>query len=60
MGMSEVVIQKSLKVLDRKVTHNGYIVDEQGKETQINLYVTHGIFSNNFTCILLVAVPQMR
>lgn len=35
MGMSKVVIQKSLKVLDRKVTHNGYIVDEQGKETQI-------------------------
>lgn len=35
MGMSEVVIQKSLKVLDRKVTHNGYIVDEQGKEVQI-------------------------
>lgn len=35
MGMSKIVIQKSLKVLDRKVTHNGYIVDEQGKETQI-------------------------
>ena len=35
MGMSEAVIKKSLKVLDRKVTHNGYILDEQGKETQI-------------------------
>ncbi|ENW89232.1 PA1571 family protein [Acinetobacter indicus] len=36
MGMSEVVINKSLKVLEPKTVHSAaYIVDEQGKEVQI-------------------------
>ena len=36
MGMSEVVINKSLKVLEPKTVHcAAYIVDEQGKEVQI-------------------------
>ncbi|MGE8560547.1 MAG: PA1571 family protein [Acinetobacter sp.] len=35
MSMSQVVIKKSLQVLDNKPTQNGYIVDEQGKEVQI-------------------------
>ena len=43
MGMSEAVIKKSLKVLDRKVTHNGYILDEQGKETQITTAMINAV-----------------
>ena len=35
MNMSQVIINQSLKVLDNKPAHSGYIVDEQGKETQI-------------------------
>lgn len=35
MSMSQVIIKQSLKVLDNKPAHSGYIVDEQGKEVQI-------------------------
>ena len=36
MGVREAIIQPSLKhLLDAKVTHNAYIVDDQGKEVQI-------------------------
>ncbi|MGY5394800.1 MULTISPECIES: PA1571 family protein [Acinetobacter] len=36
MGMSEKIIKQGIKhVLDNKTVHTGYIVDEQGKETQI-------------------------
>ena len=36
MGVREAIIQPSLKhLLDTKVTHNAYIVDDQGKEVQI-------------------------
>ena len=36
MGVREAIIQPSLKhLLDTKVTHNAYILDEQGKEVQI-------------------------
>ncbi|MDV2467522.1 hypothetical protein QR674_00765 [Acinetobacter chinensis] len=34
--MSDTIIKQSLKVLDaNKSLHNGYIVDEQGKEVPI-------------------------
>ncbi|ENU39814.1 PA1571 family protein [Acinetobacter johnsonii] len=36
MGVREAIIQPSLKhLLDTKVTHNAYILDDQGKEVQI-------------------------
>ena len=36
MGVREAIIQPGLKhLLDTKVTHNAYIVDDQGKEVQI-------------------------
>ncbi|CAB1210073.1 PA1571 family protein [Acinetobacter bouvetii] len=35
MSMSQKIIKQSLNVLDKKPAHNGYIVDEQGKEVQI-------------------------
>ena len=40
MGVREAIIQPSLKhLLDTKVTHNAYIVDDQGKEVQITTSV---------------------
>ncbi|QQT56766.1 PA1571 family protein [Acinetobacter johnsonii] len=36
MGVREAIIQPGLKhLLDTKVTHNAYILDDQGKEVQI-------------------------
>lgn len=44
MGMSEKIIKQGIKnVLDNKNVHTGYIVDEQGKETQITTAMVRSV-----------------
>lgn len=43
MSISQVAVQQNTKVTDNKMSQNGYIVNEQGKEVQITAAMIHAV-----------------